>query len=139
MSERIRLEMTMSELIYAMSEGNPGAVTALAEMIAKGPSIDPQAFMGGLSSVLTLDSLGIYGSRVYMLWSDVCGRDVVKTIAVLRAYQLGQLAGATQQAIEHAIENRGVGLDTQAVLAAVMERLPQFNRVAQAAPAPEVF
>ena len=83
--------------------------------------------MRWLAQLMALDSLGIWEERVYMLWNDVCHRDTGKTIAVLRAYQLGQLAGVTKQALDHAIDHRGQGLDLEAVVAAVKQRLPNFN------------
>ncbi len=62
-----------------------------------------------------------------MLWSDVCGRDIGKMIAVLRAHQLGELAGVDAKALNHAINNRGAGVDLGVVLEAVRGRLPNFN------------
>ena len=128
--ERIQLHMTGLEIVTCMAEGNPGALTALLEIMGKGSSeIDPQGLMGGMGAILMLDTLGIHGSRIWMLFSDVCGRNVVKMIAVLRAEQLGQLAGVTEAALNHAIENRGDGLDLDAVVIAVCERLEKFNPV----------
>lgn len=77
--------------------------------------------------ILLLDTLEIYNERIYMLWSDVCGRDMGKMIAVLRAYQLGQLAGVNAVALNHAIDNRGDGIDLAAVVEAVRSRLTNFN------------
>lgn len=130
MPERIRLEMSMLDVIITMSEGNPGAVAACAELMKYGAKIDPESFAGGLGSLMHLDTLGIYGSRIYMLWNDVCGRDVGKMIACLRAYQLGQISPKT---LTHAIDNRGNGIDIDAVVKAVKERLPKFNTEIQAA------
>ncbi|MCC6404818.1 MAG: hypothetical protein IT405_00290 [Candidatus Yanofskybacteria bacterium] len=62
-----------------------------------------------------------------MLYSDACDSDLVKMVAVLRANQLGQLAGTRADALHHAIEHRGEGLDLDAVLQAVKERLPRFG------------
>ncbi|MBI4157821.1 hypothetical protein HY502_03155 [Candidatus Woesebacteria bacterium] len=126
-NERIRLDMSVRDVIVAMCDGNPGAVAACAEITQLGEEIDPDAFSGGLGAFLMLDTLNIYGSRLYMLWNDVCGRDVAKTLAVLRAYQLGQLAGVTEDAINHAIDNRGEGINLDEVVKAVTARLPNFR------------
>lgn len=125
---RIKLEMSVRDIIIAMCGGNPGAITACAELLQKSEKIDPDDALGsGFSSFLALDALGIYNERIYMLWSDVCKRDVAKTIAVLRAYQLGQLAGVDAKTLNHAIDNRGAGIDLDAVMKAVKGRLPDFN------------
>lgn len=134
--ERIKLNMTVLDVITAMSEGNPGAVTACVELLKHGEHIDPDAAFGGLDPFLGLDTLHIWGSRLYMLWNDVCDRDVGKMIAVLRAYQFGQLAGADIQTIHHAIDNRGEGLNLDAVVSAVQECLPNFNPAARAPTSP---
>lgn len=125
---RIKLEMSIQHVVIAMSEGNPGALSACMELMQKGTEIDPESFAGGLGSIRHLDTLEIYGPRIYMLWSDVCGRDVAKMIGVLRAYQLGQLSTAK---MNHAIDNRGDGIDLDAIMTAVMDRLPKFNRNTQ--------
>lgn len=70
---------------------------------------------------------GIYGSRLYQVWNDVCGRNVSKMIALTRANQLGQLAGITDEVIDHAIDHWGQGIDWKAVFDAVMDRLPEFK------------
>ncbi len=126
-NERIKLGMSVKDLIVAMGGGNPGALKACMELLLKGEKVDPDAFSGGLGNLLMLDTLGIYEERIYMLWSDVCGRDVGKMIAVLRAHQLGQLAGVDTKVLNHAIDNRGAGIDLDAVVEAVKSRLPNFN------------
>ncbi len=125
--ERIKLEMTIQELIFAMSGGNPGAITVCLGLLENGEKIDPDAFPGGLSSILALDTLGIYDSRIWMLYKDVCGEHLGKMIAVLRAHQLGQLAGVTVDVLNHAIDNRGDGIDIDEVVTAVTNRLTNFQ------------
>jgi hypothetical protein len=119
--------MSVAEAVHAMSGGNPGALIACLELMKEGPNVDPDALFGGLAQIMALDSLGIWESRIYMLWNDVCHRDTGKVIALLRAYQLGQLAGVTREALNYAIEHRGQGLDIDGAVAAVKERLPNFN------------
>lgn len=57
-----------TQALVAASKGNPGAATAMAEMIKSGYEI----------SVITLIGLGIKGTDIYVLWSDICGRDCHK-------------------------------------------------------------
>jgi len=43
-------------------------------------SIDPDSNFGGLGPLLLLDTLSIYGPRIWQLYKDVCARseDIVK-------------------------------------------------------------
>jgi hypothetical protein len=124
---RLTLEMTVQDMLLAMSGGNLGAINVCMNLLQNGGKIDPADFMGGLGAILRLDTLNIYDSRIWMLYKDVCGEHLGKMVAVLRAYQLGQLAGVTETALNHAINNYGCGLDLDAVVLAVKERLPEFN------------
>lgn len=123
-NERIRFDMTMTDVVVAMSEGNPGAMRTCMELIKEAPTVDPDSGLGALGPLLQLDSLNIWGPRLYMLWNDVCDRDVPAMIAILRANQLGSLS---ETAINHAIDNRGEGIDLTAIINMVKDRLPGFN------------
>ncbi len=89
MNGRITLRDTPRDVLVKMADGNPGAILAMIEMLKHGESIDPQGFMGGLGSILSLDTLGIYGTEIYILWNDQCNRDIRELLMLLRAYQLG--------------------------------------------------
>jgi hypothetical protein len=121
---RIKLEMTMMDTLIAMGEGNPGGLTVLMELLDKGDKIDPDSALGGFANVLDLDTLGIYGSRIWMLYKDVCGQDLVKTIGVLRAWQLGFVDVGT---LNYGIDHFGAGLDLDGLLTLVREQLPKFG------------
>jgi len=127
---KLRLDMTIMEIMLEMSEGNPGAASVLMQILDKGEKIDPQGMFGGLGAILDLDTHGIYGPRIWMLFKDVCKQDLVSMLAVLRADQLGQLAGCTDAAIDHAIDNYGEGLDIPKIVAAVKEQLEDFGKTA---------
>ena len=86
---RIELEDSQLDVMMKMSEGNPGALTAMMDIIKEHESIDPQAVMGGLGAILILDNWGIYGSSIYVLWNDKCNRDVRTMLMLIRATQLG--------------------------------------------------
>lgn len=132
-NERIKIHMSGQDILMAMSDGNPGALTACMQLLAHGGKVDPSALGGGLGILLWLDTLKIYGERLYVLWSHVCKRDSGKLIAVLRAYQLGQLAGVNEEVLNRAVDekmrNRASAdlIDLAAVVAAVKKRLPNFN------------
>lgn len=125
---RITLEDTGITSITKIAEGNPGALRVCMELLLNGSAIDPDSVMGGLGNLLSLDTHGIYGSEVWMLYKDVCGEDLTDTIGILRACQLGILP---EQEMLQAI--RGAApLSTERfndLIAAVRERLPAFGQV----------
>ena len=88
---RIELNDTVANAILKMSDGNPGAITAMSDILKEAADIDPQSAMGGMGPILMLDTWEIYGTDIYVLWSDKCQRDVRKMLMLLRATQLGFL------------------------------------------------
>ena len=86
---RIELTDDTQDILVKMSEGNPGALSAMMEILKHGEEIDPQGFMGAMGSILILDTWGIYGTDIYVLWSDKCKRDVRQMLMLMRATQLG--------------------------------------------------
>ena len=89
---RIQLTDNTIDVIAKMSEGNPGAMTALMDMFNGGEAIDPQGALGGFGSILLLDTWEIYGTDIYILWNDKCGQDLRKMLMIMRACQLGYLS-----------------------------------------------
>lgn len=110
---KIKSEDSGIDIITKMSEGNPGAVSVLCQLLEHGQTIDPKNAMGSMGPILMMDSLHIYGPRILMLYKDVCGEDLVKTIACVRACQMGKI---TETKLNKAIDNRGEGLDTDEIL-----------------------
>ena len=97
----------------------------MTQLIERSKAVDPDAIMGPFTNLLSLDSLGIYGSRIWQLYKDVCKEDIATTIAVLRAtHQLGIIS---KDVLNHAIDHRGQGLDLNDTILKVKERLPNFN------------
>lgn len=121
---RIKLDDTAMSATIKLSEGNPGALTVCIEILEKGEDIDPDHILGGLGILLIFDSLAIYGSRIWMLYKDVCKQDIVKTVAVLRAAQLGILY---EDKLQHAVDNYGEGIDIEDIHKKVRQRLPRFS------------
>lgn len=120
---RIELNDSMDSIFAKMSENNPGALGVLVSMLTHNAKIDPDDLLGGFGSILFLDTLGIYGPRIWVFYKDVCGQNIVKTVGLLRAVQLGF---CQDEELNHAIDNRGEGIDIPALLAQVRERLPAF-------------
>lgn len=65
---------TTGQIIMLMSEGNPGCMQFLAELMRT---------EGGQEAMLALAEYGILGSRAYQLWNDCCGRDTKKAVEIL--------------------------------------------------------
>lgn len=120
---RIQLTDTAQDAIVKLSGGNPGALSVCCQIFKECAQIDPQAFGGGLSGLLNLDSYGIYGADIWMLYKDVCRQNLPKMIGVLRAVQLGI---ESESILKHAIQNRGEGIDVNELFDAVCKRLPAF-------------
>jgi hypothetical protein len=96
-------------------------------MLRQGAEIDPDDFAGGLGNLLSMDTLGLYGSRIWMLFKDVCKEDLRVTCALLRAWQLGFLS---DMKLKTAIDNYGEGIDVAWLVAQVEKRLPRFQKAA---------
>jgi len=122
-SKRLELTDTTQQAVFKLGEGNPGALRVCCDLLTHGAKIDPQNALGGVGSLLQLDSCGIYGPRIWMLYKDVCGENLYHMVAVLRGWQLGIVG---QEELDHAIDNYSDGLDVQARAQAVKERLPQL-------------
>jgi hypothetical protein len=122
--ERIEGSDSIMNMVIKLSEGNPGALTVCMNAFQNDPEIDPIGALGGLAPMLALDTLGIYGSRIWMLYKDVCGERLPYFLAMLRGWQLGYLPEAT---LDAAIDDYGKGLDVDAIAAKVCERIPEFK------------
>ena len=126
---RITSEDTGISAIIKMSEGNPGAIACLCSVMKSGPTIDPDDILGPWGPILILDSVGIYGSRIYILWNDICHNDDRVFVMLLRAHQLGFLEREKLIALTH--ENpygRPTDVDINALDAQVCDRLPGFQK-----------
>ncbi len=126
-TERINIDMSITDAVLALCDGNPGGLTVCADLLKSAERINPDGGLGGLGILLLLDSLNIYGSRIWGLYKDVAKQNLGKTVALLLAWQLGHLAGVTKEVLHNAIENRGAGIDLNAVVKAVKDRRPNFN------------
>lgn len=124
MKTKIQLNDSLEDMLFKMSEGNPGALTTCLQILKDGKQIDPDNAIGGLGAILSLDTLGLYGSKIWMLYKDVCECNLPQMLAVLRSWQLGMLS-ATQ--VRHAVENCGDGINVADICAKVAERLPRFQ------------
>lgn len=128
METRIKLEDDLMSAVLKLSDGNPGALSALMEMAQNSPEVDPDSFGGVFSPLRSLDMHNIYGTDVYVLWYDICGKCNVTALAVLRATQLGFLPSAVlKDACSRQDRSGRSMINTKELYSSVKERLPNFD------------
>lgn len=135
---RLKLDDNFLSAMLKMVDGNPGAMTAMMEIEGKDAKIDPDAAMSGFGPLLALDSMGIYGTDIYVLWSDICGKETNKMLAVLRAVQLGYLSSDILRDACSRQDYSGRELvDVESLYSQVCERLPNFDMENREVKSPE--
>jgi len=83
---RIKGNETIKGVVAKMAEGNPGAITVMMGILREEKGMGP---LGPLGVLLDLDTLGLYGSDIWILYKDLCGENLVLMLGVMRAYQMG--------------------------------------------------
>lgn len=104
-TNRIQPTDTAMDALLKVCEGNPGAITVCLHYVRISNSI---------FAVQTFDSLGIYGSRIWMLYKDVCKEDFAALSAVMMAI-CDSPSWITLEQLHHAIDNYGEGIDLDAI------------------------
>lgn len=66
----LELHDSKQEIFLKMSEGNPGALVVLAELMTK--KTDDEFFR----AILNLDSMEIRGCKIWIGYKDYCGQDL---------------------------------------------------------------
>jgi hypothetical protein len=122
-------EITVQDAMMLLADGNPGAIRAMCALAKCASTADPGNFLGPFGPVFLLDSAGIYGSAIWILYKDVCGENAVRTLAVLRSGQLGIIpAERLTQVISAHMERTAAEFDADLVWTQVCERLPAFQK-----------
>ncbi len=121
---RLKLDMQFNDIIWTLSEGVPGAINVIVESMKHGEEIDPDNVFKAWGFALFLDSLEVYGRRVWMLFKDVCRENLAHTIGMVRSVQLGIVP---IEELNQAIDGT-INIDVEATLDKVCEELPKFNR-----------
>ena len=120
---RIEMSDSLQSTMFKMSDGNPGALSVCMDIMEHGGRIDPDNALGAIGTILSLDTVNVYGPRIWMLYKDVCGENLSKMIGLIRANQLGIVDRST---LDHAIDNRGDGIDVDDLGRQVKRRLSGF-------------
>ena len=121
--ERITLDDNAMTMIMKLAEGNPGACTVCVNLIKQNANIDPLSAFGEIGTLLGFDSCRIYSSQIWQLFKGVCKEDIVKVIALIRAWQFGFVS---EKDIHFAIDNYGSDIDVDSLTEQVIIRLPEF-------------
>lgn len=86
---KIKLNMSIVDAITELSEGNPGAINVMVRLLREAEAIDPDSVFGASGPLMNMDSFGVYGSKIWVLFKDVCGSNLRTLILLLRSVQLG--------------------------------------------------
>jgi hypothetical protein len=89
---RLGLDDNLTTIIMKLSDGNPGAITSLVNIVKELKIIDKDSAFGNIGPLISLDSYKIYGTNIYILYNDKCNQDNRKFHLLLRACQLGILS-----------------------------------------------
>lgn len=122
--ERIGADDRLVDILLKMTDGNPGALTVLLQTVDHGAAIDPDSAFKELGGCIALDTLGVYGSKIWILYKDICGESTAKMLGILRAYQLGFVSYDALHAAVNAPRFTSNMLDVEDLLVKVRERLP---------------
>ncbi len=79
---RITADMSVKDMLMAMSDGNSGAVICMCQMLES----DPMACL----DILLFDTMGIYGFEIFKLWNNCCNRDMRKFMKTIQAFRKGK-------------------------------------------------
>lgn len=83
---------------------------------------------GGMGKILLLDTYGIYGTDIYVLYNDICERNLSKMVAVIRATQLGLFnSNILKDACSRQDYSGRKLVPLDELCQKVKERLPLFN------------
>ena len=80
--ERIKLNMSMKDVIVVVCDGNPGAVNVCCQLLEG---------EGGLTDMLRMDAASIHGPNIWVAYKDVCGEDIKVMRGKLRSGELETL------------------------------------------------
>lgn len=126
MKNKIQLNDNSTAILTKMSEGNIGALSVLINLMKEEGSIDPDSALAGIGTILDMDTMGIYGSHIWILYKDICKQDLKKLVAIFRGHQLGLVR--EEAILAAAFESKYSSLDPDDILEKVKEKLPEFAK-----------
>jgi hypothetical protein len=85
--EDINRKLTNS--LIEMCENNTGAYLCLMKLMDSNRRIDPTNAFGPMGTIIVLHSSKLKGNSIHLLYNEICQQNIARTIAVIRAVQLG--------------------------------------------------
>jgi hypothetical protein len=95
------------DAVAKIAEGNIRAAVCIMDLMKHSEEIDPLSYLKVIGPVMLLDSLGIYGPNVWVIFKDVCEQNHARMLAVLRATQLGMLSSEALLEVSNRYRNEG--------------------------------
>lgn len=119
--EIISINDSTLDVAMKLSQGNPGGVSVIIQLMQI--QHDPDAFMGPLANLLSLDTHGIYGPNIWVLFKNCCAQRILNVVTVLRSVQLGLYS---ENEMWNCIDNC-TPIDVEYLYNQVKKQLPNFN------------
>ena len=95
-NKRISHDDSLMDIFTKLSDGNPGAFTVLLRTMEYTAKYHQEGYdAGGMYILEILDTIGVYGSDIWILYKDICKENIEHFIQVLKAYQYGFVDEAT--------------------------------------------
>jgi hypothetical protein len=88
--EPLDLADSLTDVVFKMSEGNPGAVNVLSQILNKDQ-------MAGMMNILSLDDMNMRGPQIWVGYKDHCGEDIDTFINKIRGRDLQMLKAVNEQ------------------------------------------
>ena len=85
---RIQLPDTIPHALSKIAQGSRKATVVLLQILTFAPRIDPSNEQKGILYFLILDNLEIYGEDIFNFYNNLCRKNLVHMLALLRAWQL---------------------------------------------------
>lgn len=125
-NNRISLDDDAQTMLVKLCDGNPGALTTLIALLKQEQTIDPDSALGPYGTILSLDVMGIYGPRIWVLFKYVCDSKIDRLVTLFRAHQLGLVS---EDAIKAASQEppSTPPFDMESLIAQIKAQLPAFN------------
>lgn len=87
--ERIDLSDSPMDVLLKLAEGNPGAATALGNLMKDGSE--------GIILALHLDDMGMRGEQIWVAFNDYCKRDLIAFCEAIKNRDKGMVAMVNQR------------------------------------------
>jgi hypothetical protein len=78
------LDVLATRKNISMSEGNPGAMSVIAQILESQPTI-------GFMTVLGLDDMNIRGSQIWIGYKDYCEQDLARFVTCIQNRDLAMI------------------------------------------------